>query len=240
MYYEHNQMPYDESSMRSVARVHTRYFQLGGSQVQGVTSVIGNHDGDKGGLINAAWKLGLEGINYREEWGQKAKTGTIAHEMIKAHLLDLSIDFHRFYPGGLVDRAMGGFEGFLEWKEGLIHFKPILIETPLVSQKLPFGATLDLLAEVNEYRTLIDFKTGKAIYPSSIVQVAAIAYGLLPEHGHKCERVKILHLKVTDNEAVPEFHELTYGSQTLKPAWEWFQGICRVNHLYNKVFKGWK
>lgn len=239
IYYETQKIPYDEKSMRSVARVHTRYFQLAGHQVQGITSIIGNHDGDKGGLIHAAWKLGLEGINYREEWGQKAKTGTIAHEMIRADLLGLEVDFRRFYPGGLVDRAMAGYEGFCEWRDDLVRFEPILIEHPLVSEHWPYGATLDLLAEVNEYLTLVDFKTGKNIYGSAIVQLAGIFYGLLVEHGYKPERAMILHLKVQDNEGVPEFHVCKYGPQTLKPAWEWFQGICRVNHLYNRVFKGW-
>lgn len=240
MYYNENNIPYNPQTMRSLAKVHTRYFQKSGKQVQGVTSVIGNHDGDKGGLIHAAWKLGLEGINYKEEWQQKAKTGTIAHEMIRCHLLGIEHDFRRQYPAQLVENAENGFLGYLEWEEGLKEFEPILIEQPLVSEKLPFGATLDLYAKVNGLLTLVDFKTGKAIYPSHHVQVAAIAYGLLPEHNHKVERVKILHLKAMDAMDVPEFNEYNLRGRTLKPAWQWFNHICRANPLYLKVFKGWK
>lgn len=240
IYYKKQGIPYDPESMKSLAKVHTRYYQKNGNQVQGVTTVIGNHDGNSGGLIHAAWKLGLEGINYREEWGQKAKTGTIAHEMIRAHLLGIKVDFAKFYPGDLVERAENGFLGYLEWESGLKHFKPILIEKALVSERLPFGCTLDLYAEVNDYLTLIDFKTGKAIYPSAIVQVAATAYGMLPEHKYKVERVKVLHLKAMDNMDTPEFHEYNYQGRTLKPAWQWFQAVCGANHLFNQVFKGWK
>jgi hypothetical protein len=240
IYYKVQGIPYDADTMRSLAKVHTQYFQKNGNQVQGVTTIIGNHDGDKGGLIHAAWKLGLEGINYREEWQQKAKTGTIAHDMIRAHLQGMKIDFKKFYPGHLVERAENGFLGYLEWEAGLKHFKPILIEKPLVSEKLPWGCTLDLYAEVNDYLTLIDFKTGKAIYGSGIVQVAATAKGMLPEHGYEVERTKILHLKATDNMAVPEFHEYNYADHTLLPAWKWFQRICSANQLYLQVFKGWK
>lgn len=238
IYYIKQGIPYNPQTMRSLAKVHTRYYQKSGQQVQGVTTVIGNHDGDKGGLIHAAWKLGCEGINYREEWNQKAKTGSIAHEMIRCHLLGIRHDFRKQYPDELVEKAENGFLGYLEWEEGLKHFKPILIEHSLVSEILPYGATLDLYAEVNEYLTLVDFKTGKAVYPSAHAQVAAIAYGLLPEHGYKVERVKILHLKAMDNMDTPEFNELNLLGRTLKPAWEWFQMICRANPFYLQVFKG--
>ena len=59
MHYNHMKLPYDEKQKKAMHRVHTVYKLLEGQRVQGVTTVISNHNGDTGGMTHAAWKLGV-------------------------------------------------------------------------------------------------------------------------------------------------------------------------------------
>jgi hypothetical protein len=51
-------------------------------------------------------------------------------------------------------------------------------ERTVVSRKYGYAGTLDMLAEVNGRRTLIDVKTGKAIYPEVHLQLSAYSQAL--------------------------------------------------------------
>lgn len=242
MHYTNKDIPYNPTTLRSLAKVHTRYYQGNKKQVQGVTTVISNHNGDKGGMVYAAWKLGLEGINYKEEWKQKADAGTIAHEMIRAHLLNIDYEPASLYGDKLVDQAVIAFKGFLEWKAGFKQFEIILVEVPLVSEELPYGFTLDLYAILDGLYSVVDFKTGKAIYWNHKVQMAGIIRGLR-EHGYQVDQRFILHLKKgeenTDGTMTePEFHAIPLPNLTDEV--KWFELICQANQYYLRVAKGWR
>lgn len=242
LHYEHQKIPYNPNTLRGLAKVHTRYYQDNGKQVQGITTVIGNHNGDKGGMTHAAWKLGLEGIDYKVEWYQKADTGTLAHEMIRAHLLEIDYDPTQLYGGIMVDQALVAFKGFLEWKAGFKQFETILVEVPMVSEELPYGFTLDWYGILDGLKTVVDFKTGKAIYWNHKVQLAGIIRGLL-EKGYEVEDRLILHIKkgeetVDGEKTAPEFYPHRYPN--LRDELTWFEIICKANPYYLRVAKGWK
>jgi len=240
IHYDTTGVPYNPQSMRALTKVHTRYYQKAGNQVQGITTVISNHNGDKGGLVHKAWQLGLEGIDYKEEWYQKASAGTIAHDMIRCYLLNIKHDFTKQYGSELVKQAEVAFQGFLEWKAGWTRFETILCEEPLVSEVYPYGATLDWYGYLNDFLTLVDFKTGKAIYWNHKVQVAGCAK-LLEEHRYTVDRVRILHIQKGeegDEDAAPQFHD--HPMSGLKPHWSWFSKVVRANEDYLRIAKGWK
>ena len=240
MYYRKKGIPYNPKTMRSLAKVHTRYYQKKGDQVQGITTIISNHNGDKGGMIHAAWRLGTEGIDYKEEWHQKATAGTIAHEMIRAYLLGIKHDFTEQYSKELVRQADVAFQGFLEWKSNWQRFETILIEEPLVSELHPYGATLDWYGYLNDYLTLVDFKTGKAIYWNHKVQVAGCTK-MLKEHGYTVDRVRILHItkgEEGEEEAAPQFSD--HPQSGLIPHWNWFSKVVEANQDFLRIAKGWK
>ena len=242
MHYTYKDIPYNPTTLRSLAKVHTRYYQQSGKQVQGITTVIGNHNGDKGGMVYAAWKLGCEGLDYKEEWKQKADTGTIAHEMIRAHLLDIDYYPTRLYGDELVDQALVAFQGFLEWKGGFKQFETIFIEKPFVSEELPYGFTLDWYGILDGLHTAVDFKTGKAVYWNHKVQLAGIVRGLR-EHGYPVDQRIILHIKkgeesVDGTPTLPEFQD--HPCPNLTDEVRWFEIICRANPYYLRVAKGWK
>jgi hypothetical protein len=225
--------------MQNLSKVHQRYYQKSGQQVQGITTVINQHNGNKEGMMYAAWELGLQGLDYKEAWRYKADAGTIAHEMVRCYLFNIKHDFRKQYPSELVRQGEIAFQAFVEWQKKWDRFETIICEEPLVSELYPYGATVDWYGWLNDKRTLVDFKTGKDIYWNHKVQVAGQAK-LLEEHGHDVERVRILHLVKGEEgieDAAPQFHD--YPQTGLSPYWQWFQFIVQANPFYNQIVKGW-
>ena len=54
-----------------------------------------------------------------------------------------------------------------------------MAESPLVSEEYGFGGAIDCFCKLDGVYTLLDFKTGKAIYPEMMHQVAAYRQLLL-------------------------------------------------------------
>lgn len=242
VHYEAKGIPYNPQTLRSLAKAHTRYYQKNGNQVQGVTTVISNQNGDKGGMVYAAWKLGLEGLDYKEEWRHKADAGTVSHEMVRAHLLEIEWNPALQYGQIMVEQSTVAFNGFLDWKSQFSQFEPILIEHPLVSEVLPYGATLDFYGLLDGLHTLVDFKTGKEVYWNHVVQLAAQKM-LLIEHDYPVDRVIGLHIKIgqetTDGVMqAPEFRAHEY--KNLDDHCAWFELICRANPYFLRIAKGWR
>lgn len=243
IHWENKGVPYNPETMRSLAKVHTRYYQKSGEQVQGITTIIGNHNGDKGGMVYSAWKLGLEGINYKEEWAQKADAGTLAHELIRAYLLGIEYDPRNQYGRSMVAQAEVAFQGFLNWHGKYSEITPVIIEEPMVSEDYPYGFTLDYLAYLDGDLCLVDFKTGKDIYWNHRVQLAGIKLGLI-EKGYKVDKVICLHIKKGEEDAEgnivsqPEFTDKEYPN--LRNEVEWFKLIVQANKYYNRIAKGWR
>lgn len=65
--------------------------------------------------------------------------------------------------------AVGAWE---RWKNS-VNFKPLLCEQPVWSHEHKYAGTMDLVAEINGRPTLLDWKTGKAIYQEAFLQNAA-------------------------------------------------------------------
>jgi hypothetical protein len=70
------------------------------------------------------------------------------------------------------DKALWAFMSFEDWAKS-VSLKPVLIEQTVFSHAHQYAGTMDLLARVNGALTLVDIKTGKAIYPESFLQLAA-------------------------------------------------------------------
>jgi len=94
--------------------------------------------------------------------------------------------------------AGNSFGSYLNWaKEHTIEHT--VIEQPFVSENYRYGGTPDLLATIDGVATLVDFKTGKALYPEHDIQVAAY-WMLLVEHGFSIDMAMILRIGRTDDE----------------------------------------
>ena len=99
---------------------------------------------------------------------------------------------------------------FYEWEK--IHkIKPILLETPLVSEVNQFGGTIDLYADLNGKKVLIDLKTGKAIYSNPMAYQLAAYSDLLAENGHHVDYSMILNIPRAETESFEsrQWHDLS-------------------------------
>jgi hypothetical protein len=117
--------------------------------------------------------LGLQGIDSTKYVDALAKVGSLAHAMILADLRgEKPADAANGYDTVTVDLAENCLISFYSWKAGK-SIEPILLETPLVSETYRYGGTADFFGIVDGIPTLIDFKTGKGIWPEHFIQLVA-------------------------------------------------------------------
>jgi hypothetical protein len=180
------------------SRTHTRYYAKDGALVPGVTTVLGVLA--KPALVPWANKLGLAGVDVKNYVDVLATIGQLGHDMICCH--NQQKEFISEEPRDLIDKAENCFLSYLSW-EKQHEIVPILCEAPLVSEQYRFGGTVDMFALVDGVPTIVDYKTGKAIYPEHIYQVAAYRQ-LLTEQGHKVDAVRILQIGRDETEGFSE------------------------------------
>lgn len=170
-------------------KAHTRYELKDGTRVPGVTTIIGLLN--KPALIAWANKLGLDGIDSSKYVDDLAGVGTLAHELVQSHFTGAPIDYSEVSPKD-VERAENCLKSFNAWVNDQ-KIEPILNEQELVSDKLKYGGKLDMYCTLNGKKTLVDFKSGKAIYDEYFYQLAAYSI-LLEEHGHPVEQAIIVRI----------------------------------------------
>jgi len=70
------------------------------------------------------------------------------------------------------------YSSWLRWRQS-VDFKPILVESMVVSHEHQYAGTMDYLcAEVNGVQTLCDWKTGKRVYYEAHLQNAAYRHAI--------------------------------------------------------------
>ncbi len=184
--------PPEEKEMRAI--YHTRYQLQNGDTIPAVTTVLGILD--KGEAFQDwLWDCGRQGVDYREVRDAAGRVGTITHRFIACHLNSVKPDTGGYQPGE-VAKAEKCFAKYLAW-EREHPIKPVMVETPLVSEEFRFGGTPDLLAELGGEFVLIDFKTGGGIYESYFCQVAGYRQ-LLAEQGWPVGGARIVRISADD------------------------------------------
>ena len=210
------------------AKARRRYRLADGSPVPGVTTVTGLLN--KPQLVRWANKLGLDGIDCGNYTDATAQVGTLAHAMIQADLQGTAFDRAAWSPDQLLlgENALGRF---YEWKKRH-SVEPICCETPFVSEAMRYGGTVDCYCLLDGRPTLLDFKTGKAIYEEGLVQLAAYAK-LLEEAGRSVAECRILRVGRDDAEG---FEERTVGER--ERYFAVFENLLRVYYLKKEL--GWR
>lgn len=211
-------------------KVHTRYRLKDGTLVPGATTVLRMID-KSGPLMRWAWKLGLEGIDYNKYRDKAAEVGTLAHYMIECELSGKEPDLTEYSPE-LIDKAENCLISWYEWRKSH-DLEPILIEEPMVSERYKFGGTIDCCCILNGTKTLLDFKTGKGIYPSMLVQLSAYR-NLLEENGHSIQQAVILNIGRQESE---QFQTRFVGLKDMDELWEGFFVPALTMHWANKKWK---
>jgi len=210
--------------------VHTVYKTKDGVRVPGVTTVLGILG--KPALIHWAWNLGIEGIDYKKFRDDKADIGTLAHDMVMCHLKGEEVDTTG-YTEKQIDLAETCFLKYLEW-ESQHKIEPVLLETPLVSEKYRYGGTMDNYCLLDGIPTLVDYKTSKAIYSEMFYQLGG--YGnLLIENNYQVERHMILRLGRNEEEGFEVKERIDLEDET-----KIFLKLAEVYHLQKELKNKYK
>lgn len=208
-------------------KAHQKYVLADGKTVvAGVTTIVNQLS--KPALVPWANRLGLIGIDVSKFVDDKAMIGTLAHEMILAHLSKRQPETED-YSKNQIDAAENAFLSYLEWEKGKV-IDPILIEEQGVCQHYRYGGTFDFYGKVDGSLELIDFKSGSGIYPEFFFQIAAYG-GIIKERGLKIEKYRILNIPRTEDES---FKEEVKSDLSLH-----FEAFCKLLDFYylNKQIK---
>jgi CRISPR/Cas system-associated exonuclease Cas4 (RecB family) len=122
--------------------------------------------------------------------------GSSTHKWIETHIGYVVEGYVGEYRSAILPEhsaVRAGAEAFLEWER---EAKPeyLACERKVMSREHRFVGTLDLLAELDGKRTLIDIKTSNRIYAEHWLQAAAYQIALEEEDGEAVEQRAILHL----------------------------------------------
>jgi hypothetical protein len=213
--------------LKKVSKAHVRYKLSDGTTVPGATTITGLLN--KPFLITWANRLGLEGIDSTKYRDAAAEIGTLAHQMIQDYLQGAETDFSN-YTKEQISLAENAVLSFFEWEKGH-KIEPIICEIPLVSELHRFGGTVDCYCMLDGEPTLLDFKTGKAIYDEYFVQLAGYK-NLLEEHDHP---VKSCHILRVGRDETEGFEDRTVTN--VDTYFEIFKSLLNVYYAKKKV--GW-
>jgi hypothetical protein len=151
--------------------------------------------------------------------------GTQTHKLIEWHLRT-AIGAVAGPKPVVADPALWAFMAFEDWAKS-VSLKPVLIEQTVYSKTHGYAGTMDLLARVHGVLTLIDFKTGKGIYPESFLQSAAYSTALLEMGYVEPSNALIVRLPKVETDpafevaTVPPAADLLPVFLAVKALWQW-------------------
>jgi len=213
---------------RTRTKVHTVYKTEAWGRVPGVTTVLGVLA--KPQLIDWAWNEGIAGRDYKATRDTAASIGTLLHYFIMCDLTGQEPDTSE-YSKADIDKAETCLIKWWDWKKGHA-MEGKLIESPLLSELFGFGGTPDWFGLLDAVPTLLDFKTGKAIYSEHFTQLAAYQ-ALLEEHGMSPQSLRILRFGRNESEGFEERSILDTGKY-----WQLFRYCLEIYRLQKDIRKG--
>lgn len=187
---------------KSIRRAKNTYKTSTGELVPGVTTILSLRA--KPALVDWAFRIGKsnpELNSVREYVDDLASIGSAAHAILDAHLKDTEADVSDFTPNE-VTAAKNSVARYFDWAKGK-EVKVIYADLEMTSDLWRFGGKLDVFADIDGRKTVLDFKTGRAIYDESLMQVAAYAE-LLKERGERVDEIRILQIGRTGAEGFSE------------------------------------
>jgi ATP-dependent exoDNAse (exonuclease V) beta subunit len=165
---------------------------------------------------------------HTREMAKASEIGTQAHALIEWTLRAEMMQDAGPSPK-ISDKAMWAFSSFEKWRKS-VHLKPIFIESVVWNTQYGYAGTMDLLAEVNGVVTVLDWKTGKAVYPEAFLQNVAYRKAIR-SMGHADPQAGLI-LRLPKTETDPDFEavEVVASEEYLfgvflstMELWEWMQ-----------------
>lgn len=185
---------------------HQKYVRSCGTILPGVTTILG--EANKPALMEWAYKLAIQGIDYKKVRDQAADVGTASHFICECYIKQRNPVF-KDLDNEIVSKATRSFKKFQEFWD-TSGFKTIEVESQLVSETQWFGGTIDYVVENREGNLLLmDLKTSKGIYESYVAQVAAYSKLWNENRERKISAWSIFRIGKEDPED-QEYKELFY------------------------------
>jgi hypothetical protein len=183
-----------------------------------------------------------------------ARLGTVkAHQKLLTKAGDLGTQIHQHVEWFMrtaigaeagpepvvVDAARWASMAFEDWAKS-VALKPVLIEKTVYSLAHGFAGTLDLLARVDGVLTVVDFKSGKAIYPEASLQNAAYQtamreMGYAPAAGLIVRLPKLESDPAFEVAPVPAAADLFPVFLAVKELWRWTYANDEAYRLRQKA-----
>ena len=208
-------------------QIHTIYKKADGTRVPSVTTYLGILN--KPALIDWAWQLGVQGLDYRKVRDQAGDTGTLVHYLILCKIKGIEPDLSIYTPQDIAC-ASSPMTKFEDWRKQH-SVCPIAMEVPFISEVYSFGGTPDFYGLLDDVPTLIDFKTSRAVYMENFCQLAAYKV-LLEEQGQLVEQVRLLRVGKSEDEG---FEERSAGN--LDNHWKMFLACQQIYELQKQIRK---
>ncbi len=213
--------------MPDKTRIHTVYKLANGERVPSVTTILGILN--KPALLDWAWQMGIQGLDYKAVRDNAGDIGTLAHYLIMCDIKGEKPDTSE-YSAIDIGKAETCLIKYWEWAKSH-KIEPIIVEAPLISEQYRYGGTIDFFGKVDNQPTLVDFKTGKAIYPEMFYQLAAYDQ-LLAEVYPSILTADIRILRIGRNED-EGFEERTIGK--LNSQWQIFLNCLSIYNLQKQI-----
>lgn len=177
-------------------------------------------------LMTLESRLGKERA-HSKELAKAGEIGTQVHELI-----EWTMKGELMYEVGpsprITDAAQWAFMAWEDWRKA-VKLKPVVVEQVVYSRKYGYAGTLDLLAEVEGVLTVIDWKTGKAVYGEAHLQNAAYRQAIR-EMGHGDPKQGLI-VRLPKVETDPNFEVVAAKPENLMfpkfldtmSVWKWAQ-----------------
>lgn len=161
---------------------HQLYKNKSGKRVPSVTTILSRFK-DSGGLLYWANQAGLDGKTLDEARAPAATAGTMAHDLVEAHINGRDIPSLEG-DKDVIEKAQAAFATYKVWERNT-KLEIRHTEVALVSNEHDFGGRLDAVGVMDGKLVLIDWKTSNSVYADYTLQCAA--YGILwnenyPDH----------------------------------------------------------
>src|SRR3990167_2143908 len=163
---------------------------------------------------------------HRRELEKASEIGTQVHHLVEWRLRR-QLGQEIGPEPRVLDDAQWAFMAWEDWAKS-VSLKPKFIEQMVYSRVHGYAGTMDLLADVEGVETLIDFKTGKAIYAEAFLQNVAYQVAL-SEMGHgQVTHGVVVRLPKNQNDPqfeigpVPPVDQLFPTFLAVKEVWKWW------------------
>lgn len=220
--------------MSKYIKEHSNYY-YNDAIIPSVTEVIGLLN--KPELVVWANNIGKHGIDSTQYTNDAAKLGTIVHFILERCIKNKLIPLEDYYQLSSkkqikVDNCINAFK---EWKK---EYKPNFIHSEFSIQNNRVGGTIDLICNIDNDITIVDFKTSKKAYPTYFIQLAGYNYLLRTVKNIKTKKVGILVLKKNNGRYNFNIMDTKYLEKYYEPL---FLNLLDTYYLYNYILNNdWK